>query len=87
MLVGRWKRIKINNMFNLQIVINAVEEDETWVGAVTLNQVAKVGFLAEGGERSWQVDVWRRNSAGEVLKGDWSGPGIARGQGGVQQTE
>lgn len=74
MLVGRWQRIKINNTYNLQIVISAVEKDETWVGAVTLSQTARVGFLAEGGERSWQVDVWRRNSAGEVLTGVWSGP-------------
>lgn len=62
--MGRWKRIKINNMYNLQIGINAVEKDEAWAGAVTLNQMARVGSLAEGGERSWQVDVWRRNSAG-----------------------
>lgn len=50
MLVGRWQRIKINNTYNLQIVISAVEKDETWVGAVTLSQMARVGFLAEGGE-------------------------------------
>ena len=32
MLVGRWTMIKINNVYNLQIVTNAVEKDEAGKG-------------------------------------------------------